>query len=146
MLKLFIINHENIFKLFWNFVFRLKFYLQQFSPQWKFQKLVLTPLFSPPPLILKNFSSPQILLSSKIQFPPLTKEGGTAMSQQPQNTVDDTESTILGITESCGSVYGLMNYFKPAFHLHACWNHLKNSGFLMSSGHMGIKWWLEVSW
>ena len=39
------------------------------------------PLFFSPHLILKNFNSPQILLSSKIQsppFPPLHKGGGEA--------------------------------------------------------------------
>ena len=66
------------------FCFLLKFHLQQFSPLSKFQKFSFPPSFSFP-LILKNFSSPRILLSSKIQSPrppppsphPSRKRGGS---------------------------------------------------------------------
>ena len=66
---------------FWNSVSYLKFHLQQFSPQWKFQKFPFPPLFLPL-LILKNFSSPWILLSSKIQLPLLHKEGEATMKSR----------------------------------------------------------------
>ena len=55
---------------FWNFIFCLKFHLQQFSCKWKFQKFPFPLSLFLPPLILKNFSSPQISLGSKIQSPP----------------------------------------------------------------------------
>ena len=46
-------------------------YSEIFSPNENFKNSSFPPLFLPP-LILKNFSSPQILLSSKIQLPSFT--------------------------------------------------------------------------
>ena len=59
---------------FRNFVFCLKFHLQQFSPLMKISKIPLSPSFSPP-LNFEKSSSPRISLSSKIQFPTLHKGG-----------------------------------------------------------------------
>ena len=59
---------KTFFNSFWNFVFCLKFHIQQFHPNENFKNSV--PSYFLLPLILKNFSFPKILLSSKIQYPP----------------------------------------------------------------------------
>ena len=66
--------------LFWSFAFCLKFHLQQFYSNENFENSS-SPSFSPL-LILKNFSSPWILLSSKIQLPLLHKEGEATMKSR----------------------------------------------------------------
>ena len=63
-------THENILK----FHLKICFLFEAIAPlpPMKISKTLPSPLFlSPLPLILKNFSSPQILLSSKIQSPTL---------------------------------------------------------------------------
>ena len=53
---------------FWNFVFCLKFHLQQFSPQWKFQKFPFPPSFSPT-LDFEQFQFPPDFVDFKNLFP-----------------------------------------------------------------------------
>ena len=66
-------THENILQ----FHLKICFLFEAIAPPpplppMKISKTLPSPLFlSPLPLILKNFSSPQILLSSKIQSPTL---------------------------------------------------------------------------
>ena len=65
-------THENILKFHLKICFLFEAIAPSPLPPMKISKTLPSPLFlSPLPLILKNFSSPQILLSSKIQSPTL---------------------------------------------------------------------------
>ena len=67
-------THENILKFHLKICFLFEAIAPPPLPSMKISKTLPSPLFlqpPSPPLILKNFSSPQILLSSKIQSPTL---------------------------------------------------------------------------
>ena len=65
-------THENILKFHLKICFLFEAIAPPPLPPMKLSKTLTSPLFlSPLHLILKNFSSPQILLSSKIQSPTL---------------------------------------------------------------------------
>ena len=83
---------------FWNFV---SSFISSNSPlpslQWEFQKFPF-PLVFLPPLILENFSSPWILLSSKIQSPPLHKEG---VQSNPPGPSNESYTHTLMVFDNC---------------------------------------------
>ena len=74
------ITHENIFKSILKFCFLFEVSSPAIFPI-KNSKSPISPLFWSPTLILKDFSSPRTLLSSKIQFPSFIKRRGSRYGQ-----------------------------------------------------------------
>ena len=93
---------------FWNFAFCLKFHIQQFSPQWKFQKLLFPPSFFLPPWFWKISVPPRVRSPSRGGREPLCRstEFKDILPRNISQMITKTYPITIRILTSCETKKG----------------------------------------